>query len=112
MEDLFQQVIEKRLSNRDPALRSLFRCVGGHPPYDVANIIGDKQRARSIYCHPNRTSQRITACADKTAEHLLRCPRRMPVGKRDKNHFVTASGLTVPGAVQADERPARKTLRQ
>ena len=90
----------------------LFRYVGGHPPYDIADIISDKQRASSIDCHADREAQHITVRVDKTGEYISMCPGRVSVGELHKNHFVATPRLTVPGAVQADECPARKTLLQ
>jgi hypothetical protein len=49
---------------------------------------------------------------DKTGEYISMCPGRVSVGELHKNHFVATPRLTVPGAMQADECPARKTLLQ
>src|SRR5664279_3693710 len=93
-------------------IQTLFRHSRGHPPYAVANVIGDKQCACPVDRHANRTAQSITLRTDKAGEYILRCPGRMSVDERHKNHFVTTPRLTVPGAVLTDECPARKALRQ
>jgi hypothetical protein len=36
---------------------SLFSHSWRHPPYDVANVIGDKQGAPPVYRNSNRTAQ-------------------------------------------------------
>jgi len=50
------------------SMQPLFRPSGGHPPYAVANVIGDKQCAYSVDRHANRTAQRITLRTDKAGE--------------------------------------------
>ena len=93
-------------------MQPLFRPSGSHSPYAVANVIGDKQCAYSVDRHANRTAQRITLRTDKAGEYILRCPGRMSVSERHKNHFVTTPGLTIPGAVLTNKCPARKALWQ
>src|SRR5665811_778997 len=93
-------------------IQTLFRYSGGHSPYAIANVIGDKQCACPVNGHANRTAQRLTLRTDKAGEYIFRCYRRVSVGERHKNHFVTTPGLTVPGAVLTDECPAHKALWQ
>ena len=93
-------------------MQPLFRPSGGHPPYAVANVIGDKQCACTVNGHANRTAQCVTLLTDKAGEYILRCPDRLSVSERHKNYFVTTPGLTVPGAVLTNKCPARKALWQ
>ena len=53
-------------------IQTLFRHSGGHPPYAIANVIGDKQCACSVNGHANRTPQRLTLPTDKAGEYILR----------------------------------------
>src|ERR1700712_5019509 len=89
-----------------------FSACRRHTPYDVAHVVGHKQRACMIKCHANGTALRLTLVINETTQDILWRTCRTTLCKRHKDDLVTAARLAIPGAMLSHECAARIVLRQ
>src|SRR5688500_5842778 len=72
-----------------------------HAPDDVADVVGDEQRAALVDHDSDWAAEGLAVGADEAAQHLDRVARRFSGGEGHEDHVVAATRLAVPGAVLA-----------
>src|SRR5688572_28263187 len=70
-------------------------------PDDVADVVGDEERAARVDRDADGAAEGLALGADEAAQHLDRVARRFSGGEGHEDHVVAATRLAVPGAVLA-----------
>src|SRR3981081_183062 len=76
------------------------------PPYGVADVVGDEQRAGSVHRDSHRTSHRVSVLLDESRQHVDRLAGRHAMREWDEDHLVSAAWLSIPRPVLANEHSA------
>lgn len=77
-------------------------------PHSVADVIRDEQRAILRERDADRPAARAPVLIEKTGKDVDGRSRRRAASEGNKNHFIAAARLAVPGTVLPDERAVRK----
>src|SRR4026207_1267398 len=85
---------------------------GCDAPDDIADVIRNEQRARSIHHHAHRAAERVAVGIEETGEHVFRRAGGPAAGERHEDDLVAAARVAVPGAVLAYKRAAGIARRQ
>src|SRR3569832_2029299 len=84
----------------------------GHSPDRVADIIGDKQRARLVDGDADGATARVTFVVEEAGDDILRFAARLAARERHEHDLISVERAAIPASMLTDESAATIFLRQ
>src|SRR6185436_20604785 len=101
---LVKRVLPRPLLGRYAGIRR-------HAPDDVADIVGDHQRALGVDGDADRPAVGFAVRTEEAGQHVDRHPLRPPIPERHEDHLVAGGRIAVPRTVLADKAAFPQLLR-